>query len=166
MRGKESSVDASTLFRVGAPLKADSVEHQPETPSLLSGQTSGHSRILLRRLEKIRRRMVSSIVLLVFAGVAELADAADSKSAAGHPAWGFNSPLQHQLLNARTWNDERISYREFFAVSGGRYENCHQLRVGRKQLPPPPLFPRCLPRCARRTRTPFRTAKVENRLPG
>jgi hypothetical protein len=30
------------------------------------------------------------------AGVAELADAADSKSAAGHPAWGFNSPLQHQ----------------------------------------------------------------------
>ena len=31
-----------------------------------------------------------------WAGVAELADAADSKSAAGHPAWGFNSPLQHQ----------------------------------------------------------------------
>ena len=29
--------------------------------------------------------------------MAELADAADSKSAAGHPAWGFNSPLQHQL---------------------------------------------------------------------
>ena len=25
-----------------------------------------------------------------------MADAADSKSAAGHPAWGFNSPLQHQ----------------------------------------------------------------------
>ena len=24
----------------------------------------------------------------------------DSKSAAGHPAWGFNSPLQHQAKSS------------------------------------------------------------------
>ena len=30
-----------------------------------------------------------------------MADAADSKSAAGHPAWGFNSPLQHQSNHCR-----------------------------------------------------------------
>ncbi len=45
-----------------------------------------------------RRIVQGAEVLLICmrAGVAELADAADSKSAAGHPAWGFNSPLQHQ----------------------------------------------------------------------
>jgi hypothetical protein len=31
------------------------------------------------------------------AGMAELADAADSKSAEVHPSWGFNSPSRHQL---------------------------------------------------------------------
>ncbi len=30
------------------------------------------------------------------AGMAELADAADSKSAEGHPSWGFDSPSRHQ----------------------------------------------------------------------
>jgi hypothetical protein len=30
------------------------------------------------------------------AGMAELADAADSKSAEVHPSWGFNSPSRHQ----------------------------------------------------------------------
>ena len=34
------------------------------------------------------------------AGVAELADAPDSKSGAVKTAWGFNSPLQHQLPRA------------------------------------------------------------------
>src|SRR6266567_579609 len=34
------------------------------------------------------------------AGVAELADAPDSKSGAAKAAWGFNSPLQHQKLRA------------------------------------------------------------------
>ena len=29
--------------------------------------------------------------------MAELADAADSKSAEVHPSWGFNSPSRHQL---------------------------------------------------------------------
>ena len=31
------------------------------------------------------------------AGMAELADAADSKSAEVHPSWGFDSPSRHQL---------------------------------------------------------------------
>ena len=39
----------------------------------------------------------AKLIIRGAAGVAELADAADSKSAAGHPAWGFNSPLQHQI---------------------------------------------------------------------
>ena len=30
--------------------------------------------------------------------MAELADALDSKSSAGHPAWGFKSPLRHPDL--------------------------------------------------------------------
>ena len=30
------------------------------------------------------------------AGMAELADAADSKSAEVYPSWGFNSPSRHQ----------------------------------------------------------------------
>src|SRR5262249_38940173 len=30
--------------------------------------------------------------------MAELADAADSKSAEVHPSWGFNSPSRHQRL--------------------------------------------------------------------
>ena len=32
----------------------------------------------------------------ILAGVAELADALDSKSSDGHPSWGFKSPLRHQ----------------------------------------------------------------------
>src|SRR5215813_12476557 len=32
------------------------------------------------------------------AGMAELADAADSKSAEVHPSWGFNSPSRHQFF--------------------------------------------------------------------
>src|SRR5215831_18225805 len=38
-----------------------------------------------------RRDLVSQ------AGMAELADAADSKSAEVHPSWGFNSPSRHHL---------------------------------------------------------------------
>src|SRR5437763_20595 len=33
------------------------------------------------------------------AGMAELADAAGSKSAEVHPSWGFDSPSRHQLCN-------------------------------------------------------------------
>ena len=33
------------------------------------------------------------------AGMAELADAADSKSAEVHPSWGFDSPSRHQPPN-------------------------------------------------------------------
>jgi hypothetical protein len=39
---------------------------------------------------------VSSFICC-WAGVAELADALDSKSSDGHPSWGFKSPLRHQL---------------------------------------------------------------------
>ncbi len=50
----------------------------------------------------------SCIVCFQQAGVAELADAADSKSAAGHPAWGFNSPLQHQVISGHSsWRGGR-----------------------------------------------------------
>ena len=31
-----------------------------------------------------------------WAGVAELADALDSKSSDGYPSWGFDPPLRHQ----------------------------------------------------------------------
>ncbi len=34
----------------------------------------------------------------VLAGMAELADAADSKSAEVHPSWGFDPPSRHQFL--------------------------------------------------------------------
>src|SRR5262250_1949425 len=35
------------------------------------------------------------------AGMAELADAADSKSAEVHPSWGFNSPSRHHLSSSK-----------------------------------------------------------------
>ncbi len=34
--------------------------------------------------------------LISLAGMAELADAAGSKSAEVHPSWGFDSPSRHQ----------------------------------------------------------------------
>ena len=39
--------------------------------------------------------------------MAELADAADSKSAEVHPSWGFNSPSRHQLTSVfwEVWNE-------------------------------------------------------------
>ena len=42
---------------------------------------------------------VNLMFLLLYscAGMAELADAADSKSAEVHPSWGFNSPSRHQI---------------------------------------------------------------------
>ena len=41
------------------------------------------------------------LLLYSRAGMAELADAADSKSAEVHPSWGFNSPSRHQLIRWR-----------------------------------------------------------------
>src|SRR5271166_6054292 len=36
------------------------------------------------------------------AGMAELADAADSKSAEVHPSWGFDPPSRHQVNSSRS----------------------------------------------------------------
>src|SRR5260370_19943501 len=44
----------------------------------------------------LRVRYVN-LVCTSLAGMAELADAADSKSAEVHPSWGFNSPSRHQF---------------------------------------------------------------------
>ena len=43
-----------------------------------------------------RRSDKLNAYFLTPAGMAELADAADSKSAEVHPSWGFNSPSRHQ----------------------------------------------------------------------
>ena len=47
-------------------------------------------------------------VPLSSAGMAELADAADSKSAEVHPSWGFNSPSRHQTFEF-IFNDLAVS---------------------------------------------------------
>ena len=41
-----------------------------------------------------------STLLITRAGMAELADAADSKSAEVHPSWGFDPPSRHQITPA------------------------------------------------------------------
>ena len=42
--------------------------------------------------------------------MAELADAADSKSAEVHPSWGFNSPSRHQT-NSQMGNELAQQFR-------------------------------------------------------
>jgi hypothetical protein len=43
----------------------------------------------------IRPQKYANLLKPLLAGMAELADAADSKSAEVHPSWGFNSPSRH-----------------------------------------------------------------------
>jgi hypothetical protein len=68
-------------------------EHHSQHP----GEFACLGTITINSMSRPFRQGRTKMVRIDWAGMAELADAADSKSAEVHPSWGFNSPSRHQL---------------------------------------------------------------------